>query len=91
MAKHSQKIGPGIEREAAQAARAQSDRYRNAWPIFMPGARVKADVTGWRNDDVQVAHDPGPADNGARKITVEKIAREQRITVRRDRVRAVTA
>jgi hypothetical protein len=80
-----------IERDAALAAEARQDSYRNAWPVLKPGTQVKADVMGWRNGDVQVAHDPGPADNGARRITVEKIAREQRITVRRDRVRVVTA
>lgn len=78
------------QNELATAAAARKQR-ENAWPVLVPGTKVKADVTGWRTDDCQVAEDIGPASDGSRKITVEKIAREQRITVRRDRVRAVTA
>lgn len=81
-----------MRREAEQAVLARQERVANAWPVLAPGTKVKADVTGWRTDDCQVAEDLGPASDGSRKITVEKIAREQRITVRRDRVmEAVTA
>ena len=80
-----------IEDEKRAAAEARREQALNAWPILEPGTPVRAEIRGWQSPGCCVLEDAGPASDGARKIMIEKVTREQRIAVRRDRVRAVTA
>ncbi|MCF2523909.1 hypothetical protein [Bradyrhizobium sp. G127] len=92
--------GPEISEEDRAAKRRASfeieqrreqERRANAFPILAPDEIVRTSVFGWKYVDSRVVNDDGPAHDGSRKITLEKIGRAERCTLRRDRVRVVPA
>lgn len=76
------------EREAVTTRAAEA--RANAFPPFPSDADVSADTYGWRYGGARVVKDDGPASNGERRITLERIKGPrsgETVEVRRERVR----
>jgi hypothetical protein len=74
------------ERNRIETPLREAERRANAWPVYQPGTIVRVQIGGWRLLEARVVKDEGPASDGERVITCEKLLRDEQCKVKRDRV-----